>query len=96
MVYNVSKLFLVSGFFLQNLKYLYIYLCITARVLSVAIKYQASTMEYFPVKVAKVFSNALYKTRRIMFVFEELNVRFPSQPEKSARPADLTNASRQA
>ena len=53
-------------------------------------------MEYFPVKVAKVFSNALYKTRRIMFVFEELNVLFPSQPEKSARPADLTNASRQA
>ena len=48
------------------------------------------------VKDAKGFSNALYKTRRIMFVFEELNVRFPSQPEKSARPADLTNVSRQA
>ena len=73
-----------------------IYLCITVRALSVGIKYPASIMEYFPVKAAKVFSNALYKTRRIMFVFEELNVRFPSQPEKSARPADLTNASRQA
>ena len=84
----------MKWYFLHNPLYIKIdiYWFITVRALFVAIKYPASIMEYFPVKAAKVFSNALYKTRKIMFVFEELNVRFPSQPEKSARPADLTNA----
>ena len=64
-------------------------------VLFVAIKSQVSITVYFPVKVAKDFSNGLCKTKRIMSVYEVRNAQYRYQQGRSVLPVDSTNVSKQ-